>query len=104
MFLLVAIFSEVVGTSSLKMSEGLSRWLPAAAGFAFYGASLTSLSHALRHMDVSVAYAVWSGLGMVLITLIGAYTFSEPIRLLKLVSVGLIIAGVMGLNFCGSTH
>ena len=97
-YLMVAILAEVAGTSSMKYSDGLTRFWPSVSVFACYGLSLTALTRALRHLDISVAYAIWSGLGMVLITLIGALVFREPMPVLKLVSVALIIAGVVVLH------
>jgi small multidrug resistance pump len=62
------------------------------------------LTLALKRIDVSVAYAVWSGVGTALIATIGVLWFKEPATALKLVSLGLIILGVIGLNMSGGTH
>lgn len=100
-YLLCAILLEVCGTSCMKASEGFTRPLPSAAMFACYLASLSSLTMALKDIEVSVAYAIWSGLGIVLITLIGWYCFNEGLAPGKIACVGLIIAGVIGLNLLG---
>ena len=93
-----AIVLEVAGTTSMKLSEGFSRLVPSVLIFVFYGLSFVALTLALRKFDVSVAYAVWSGVGTALVAVIGVMYFREPLTALKLVSIALIIAGVVGLN------
>ena len=102
--LLVAIVLEVCGTTCMKLSEGFTRLGYSAALFVFYLLSLTALTFALKRIEVSVAYAVWSGVGTALIALIGMTYFREPINATKIVSLGLIIAGVVGLNLAGGAH
>jgi small multidrug resistance pump len=104
LLLAFAILLEVSGTTSMKLSQGFTRALPSALMFVFYALSFTSLNFALKTIDVSVAYAIWSGVGTTLITLIGIWWFKEPVTLLKLVSIALIIVGVVGLNLGGQTH
>lgn len=98
LYLVFAILAEVAGTTSMKLSEGFTRPAPSVGIVVFYGASLVLLTLALRMLDVSVAYAVWSGLGTALVAAIGIYWFGEPATALKLVSLALIVAGVVGLN------
>jgi len=100
-YLLLAILLEVSGTTCMKLSGGFSRLAPSILIFVFYGASLGALTLALKKIDVSVAYAVWSGLGTALIALIGVLWFREAMTSLKAVSVALIIIGVIGLNLSG---
>jgi small multidrug resistance pump len=104
LFLIVAIFLEVAGTTSMKLSEGFARVLPSVFIFVFYGLSFAGLTLALKRIDVSVAYAIWSGLGTALITGIGLAYFREPVTPLKIVSIGLIILGVVGLNLDGNLN
>lgn len=99
---MLAISFEVAGTSSMKLSHGLSRLAPSICVFFFYALSLTSLTYALRRIDISVAYATWSGLGTVVITLIGCYYFNEPLFTTKALCVALIVLGVVGLNLSGA--
>lgn len=103
-YLIVAIVAEVVGTTSIKLSEGFTRPLPSAAIFVFYGLSLVMLNLALKEIELSFAYAVWSGVGMACIAAIGILGFSEPLTALKLASLGLIVMGVVGLNVSGEAH
>ncbi len=72
--------------------------------FIFYLASLAALTMALKKLDVSMAYAVWAGLGTALIAVIGIFYFHESATFLKIISILLIIAGVVGLNLSGAKH
>lgn len=101
LLLAVTIALEVCGTTCLKLSQGFTRPVPSALMFVFYGLTFTVFSFALKKLDVSVAYAVWSGVGTSLIALIGILYFKEPVTALKLVSIALIILGVVGLNLQG---
>ncbi len=103
-YLILAIILEVSGTTSMKLSQGFTKLLPSAAMFIFYILSLISLTFALKKIDVSVAYAGWSGLGTTLIALIGFFYFKEPSSVIKILSIGLIIIGVIGLNLSGAGH
>jgi small multidrug resistance pump len=99
--LLAAILFEVAGTTSMKLSQGFSRLLPSILIFVFYAGSFAVLTLALRKIDVSVAYAVWSGVGTALIALIGMLVFQEVFTWTRAVSLLLIITGVVGLNLSG---
>ncbi len=98
LYLSGAILLEVAGTTSMKLSHGFTKVVPSILIFVFYGLSFTALTFALRSIDVSVSYAIWSGVGTALITVIGFFYFKEPITALKITSIMLIIIGVVGLN------
>lgn len=104
LFLLLAIVFENAGTVSMKLSQGLTKLLPSILIPVFYIPSFLLLSLALRKIDVSLAYALWSGIGTASIALIGILYFREPASALKLVSLGLIIIGAVGLNLSGRGH
>ena len=104
LILVCAIALEVAGTTSMKLSEGFSKTLPSVLLFVFYGGSFTALTFALKKIDVSVAYAVWSGVGTALIAVIGVYYFEEKVTAVKIASILLIIVGVVGLNLSGAKH
>jgi small multidrug resistance pump len=104
LYLVAAIVLEVSGTTAMKLSQGFTKMLPSVLMFLFYGLSLSALTLALKHIDVSVAYAVWSGLGMALIATVGVLWLKEPLNTLKVVSLMLIIIGVIGLNLSGDVH
>ena len=97
-YLAGAIVLEVAGTTSMKLSEGFTKLVPSLLLFVFYAGAFTSLTFALRKIDVSVAYAVWSGIGTALITAIGILYFHAAASALKFISIALIIVGVVGLN------
>lgn len=99
--LAAAILLEVSGTVSMKLSAGFTKLVPSVLIFVFYSASFSALTLALKKIDVSVAYAVWAGVGTALIAAIGVLYFKEPASFLKALSLVLIIAGVIGLNLSG---
>jgi small multidrug resistance pump len=101
LYLGAAILLEVSGTVSMKFSDGFSRLAPTVAMFVLYGLSLGAMNMALKQIDVSIVYAVWSGVGTALISTIGIFWFHEPVTTLKMASIFLIIVGVVGLNLKG---
>ena len=103
-YLFAAIFLEVAGTISMKLSDGFTKLTPSVLLFVFYIASFVALTLALKRLDVSITYAVWSGVGTALIALIGIYYFKEPLTALKIISIVLIILGVIGLNLGAKQH
>ena len=98
LFLAGAILFEVAGTTSMKLSHGFTRLTPSILIFVFYAISFVSLTFAVKKIDVSVSYAIWSGVGTALIAVIGVYYFKESMTTLKFFSIVLIIIGVIGLN------
>lgn len=104
LYLVLAILLEVSGTTCMKLSEGFSRIVPSILLFVFYILSFGMLTLALKKIDVSVAYAVWSGVGTALIATIGVLWFKEPATAMKIISLGLIIIGIVGLNLSGGSH
>ena len=104
LYLVLAIVLEVSGTTAMKLSQGFTKLLPSVLMFVCYGLSLSALTLALKRIEVSVAYAVWSGLGTALIATVGVLWLKEPINSLKVVSLMLIIMGVIGLNLSGGVR
>ena len=98
LFLAGAIVLEVAGTVSMKLSDGFSNLLPSAALFFFYGGAFTLLNFALKKVDLSVAYAIWSGAGTAVVAAIGFIFFKDSLTPAKIISIALIIAGVAGLE------
>ncbi len=103
LFLAIAIISETIATSALKASEGFSRALPSAVVVLGYGIAFYFLSLTLRTIPVGVAYAVWSGAGIVLIALAGWLVYGQKLDLPALVGMGLIIVGVIVMNVFSKT-
>jgi small multidrug resistance pump len=102
LLLSIAIVAEVAGTVALKYADGFTRLGPSALVVAGYGLSFWMLALVLREMPIGLTYAVWAAVGTALIAAIGIVAFGEPATTLKLLSLGLIIAGVVGLNMAGS--
>ncbi len=98
-YLVVAIVLEVIATSALKASDGFTRLIPSVIVVVGYAAAFFLLSLTLRTMPVGVVYAVWSGVGVVLITLVGWLVFKQDLDAPALLGIGLIATGVMVLNF-----
>ncbi len=86
-YLILAILAQVSGATSIKLSKGFTGVGPSVLVFVFYGLMLGSFTLALRRIDVSVAYAIWSGLGMAIVATVGVLWFKEPINALKIVSL-----------------
>jgi len=102
LYLLIAILTEVVGTTLMKVSQGLTRLIPSVLMFVLYGISFVFMALALKKIEVSIAYAIWSGLGTALIAMIGILWFRESLNIPKLVGIVLIIGGVLLLNLKGA--
>jgi small multidrug resistance pump len=96
--LAAAIAAEVVGTSFLKQADGFTRLGPSLAVGAAYAVSFYCLSLALRAIPVGVAYAVWSGVGIVALTLVGLLVFGQRLNGTALLAIGLILVGVVMLK------
>jgi len=104
LFLILAIVFEVGGTTSMKLSQGFTRLAPSIALFVFYIISFMFLTLALRQIEITVTYAIWSGVGTALIAVIGFAVFNESLTPLKLGSMALIVIGVVGLNLGGGAN
>ena len=100
-FLTAAILFEVAGITSMKLSRGLSEPVPSLAVVVFYVCSAAAVILALKKLELSTAYAIWSGVGTALAAAIGVVYFREPMTLLKIASLALVILGVVGLSFTG---
>ncbi|MBU7582592.1 MAG: multidrug efflux SMR transporter [Nostoc sp. TH1S01] len=97
-YLIAAILFEVAGTTSMKLSEGFTRIIPSVLIFVCYGICFSFLTLALKKIEVSIAYSVWSGLGTTVIATIGVIWFRESMSVVKFLSIALIIIGVIGVN------
>ena len=102
LILLFAIVFEVGGTLTLKFTEGMTRLWPTVLMFGLYLLSLFGLSLAVKSIPVGTAYAVWSGLGTLMVAIIGVLWFKEQVTLLRSVSTLLIVVGVAGLYLTGA--
>ena len=97
-FLLIAILSEVAGTTMLKLSDGFTKIIPTVIALLCYLITLGAMSLTYKHMSIGFAYAVWSGLGISLVTIVGIVLFKDPIIWQKFLFISFIVVGVVGLN------
>ncbi len=102
-YLAVAIVCEVIATSSLKASEGFTKLLPSLLVVCGYGGAFFFLSLTLKFMPIGVAYAIWSGVGVVLISLVAWLFFGQNLNMYSMIGMALIVAGVLVLKLLGQT-
>lgn len=102
LLLVLAIATEVLGTSLLKSTDGFSRAWPTVACLVSYAVSFVLLARVVTVLPVGLVYAVWSGLGTAAIVAIGATVFHEPLTPVSLLGIALIIGGVVLLNLSGA--
>jgi len=102
-YLGIAIVSEVIGTSALNASAGFSRLWPSLVVVAGYAVAFYCLSLALKSIPVGIAYAIWSGVGVALIALVGWAIFGQALDAPAVIGIALIVAGVVVLNVFSRT-
>ena len=96
--LLLAITAEVIGTSCLRLSEGMTRPLPTLLVFGAYAIAIALLSKVVLSIPLGLTYALWSGIGTVVIVLVGRFAYSQMLQPTQLIGIGLITAGVVIVN------
>ena len=96
--LLLAISAEVIGTSFLRLSEGMTRPLPTLLVFGAYAIAMMLLSRVVLSIPLGLTYALWSGIGTVVIVLVGRFAYSQLLSPTQLIGIGLITAGVVIVN------
>jgi len=99
----IAIVSEVAGTSALKASDGFTRWAPSLVVVVGYASAFYFMSLSLEVIPVAVTYAVWSGVGIALITLVAWLLYGQALDRGALAGIALIVAGVVVLNLFSKT-
>lgn len=93
-----AIIAEVIGTTALKASDGFSKLWPSLVTIVCYAAAFYLLSLAMRYMQMGIIYAIWSGVGIVLISLVGMILFGQKPDVPAVIGLSLIVAGVLVIN------
>ena len=102
-YLLIAILSEVLATSMLKASDGFTKLIPSIVTFIGYSVSFYFLSMVLKYIPIGISSAIWSGLGIVLISIVGLLVFKQELDLPGIFGMVLIISGVIVIHlFSGS--
>lgn len=104
LLLALAIGTEVTGTTALKLSDGFTELVPSVVVLGGYLCSFYLLGLVLAELPVSIVYATWAALGIVLTALVGVAVFDEPLDLAGVIGIGLIVAGVAVLNIVSSTY
>ena len=102
--LCLAIIGEIFGTSLLKMSEGFSKVTPAIASLSCFALAFFFLSKSLRFIPLNGAYAMWSGIGIVITTAVSVLFWKESLNFASYAGIGLILMGVVVLNVYGPSH
>jgi len=103
LFLSLAILSETIATLALKSSEGFSRFWPSTLVVIGYGLAFYFLAQTLRTIPIGVAYAIWSGVGIVLIALANYFFFGQKLDMPALLGIGLIVSGIVVMNVFSNT-
>lgn len=98
LYLLLAIIAEVIATSALKAAEGFTRPVPSIIVIVGYAAAFYFLSLTLRTLPIGIAYAIWSGLGIVLISLVAWIVYKQALDLPAILGMSMIVAGVIVIN------
>ena len=102
-YLAIAIVSEVVATSALKASEGFTRLVPSVLVVVGYALAFYFLSLTLRTIPLGVAYAIWAGVGVALVALVGWVVYHQSLDIAALIGIALIVSGVIVLNLFSKT-
>nr|WP_154894496.1 multidrug efflux SMR transporter [Paenibacillus xylanexedens] len=100
--LALAIGLELSGTILMRVSDGFTRLWPSILMFVCYGASFTLLNFAVKYMPLGIAYAIWSGVGITLIGVVGHYFLGERLKAMSIVWMGFILIGIIGLKWSDS--
>jgi len=95
----IAIVSEVIATSALRLSDGFRRPVAVAVVLAGYILAFYLLSLVVRDIPIGVVYAIWAGAGTALIALVGLFAFDERLNLVSIVGIGIVILGIVTINF-----
>lgn len=101
--LMIAIVAEVAATTSLKACQEFTKPIPSVIVIVGYGIAFYFMTLVLRYIPIGITYALWSGLGIVLVAVIGAVVYKEIPDLPAVIGMGLIIAGVITINLLSKT-
>ena len=96
--LAIAILAELGGSTCMKLSDGFTNISASILTFVFWGISFSIFIFALKHFDLSFIYAIWAGIGIMLVSVVGMTYFKEPVSMMKIISILIIATGVVLLN------
>lgn len=97
-YLIISIVAEVIGTSTLKATEEFTRFWPTMLMIVCYGIAFYCMTHVIKALPIGVTYAIWSGLGIVLVSLVSWFYYGQKLDAAALCGILLIIAGVVVIN------
>ena len=103
LYLAIAIIAEVAATSALKASEEFTRLAPSIIVVVGYGVAFYFMTLVLRVIPIGITYAVWSGLGIVLVTIVGFFLYKQTLDITAIIGMGLIVSGVIVINVFSKT-
>lgn len=103
MYLTMAIVAEVIATTMLKASEGFTRLWPSLVVVVGYGVAFWGLSMVVKTMPLGIVYAIWSGMGIVLVSIAAVFVYQQKLDWPAVLGMGLIIAGVLEINLLSKT-
>ena len=103
LFLAIAIVAEVIATSALKASDEFTRLVPSMVVVVGYGAAFYFMTLVIRTIPLGITYAIWSGLGIVLIAAVGFFYYKQSLDLAAIIGMGLIVSGVVVINVFSNT-
>ncbi|OKP18675.1 SMR family transporter [Serratia liquefaciens] len=103
MYLTIAIVAEVIATTMLKASEGFTRLWPSLVVVVGYGVAFWGLSMVVKTMPLGIVYAIWSGMGIVLVSIAAVFVYQQKLDWPAVLGMGLIIAGVLVINLLSKT-
>jgi small multidrug resistance pump len=102
--LAIAIAAEIIGTLSLKASDGLSKLLPSIGVLLGYATAFTLMAMSLKKLDVGITYAIWSGVGIIGAAIGGVIFFDQQLSKMTMIGMAIIILGVVIMNLSGASH
>lgn len=102
-YLIAATLLDVIATIAMKQSEGFSKIMPTIIAVITFAMSICALALALQKLDITPVYLIWVGLGSAIITVVGVMVYHETISFLKIASIILIVAGVIGISVSSKT-
>lgn len=102
-YLAISIIGEIVATSALKESDGFTKIVPSVLAIVVYGLAFYFLSLTLKELTLSITYAIWSGVGIVVLSLVGYLRFGQKLDLPAIVGVSFIVIGVLIINLFSKT-
>ncbi|MHA3049980.1 DMT family transporter [Acinetobacter sp. ANC 4639] len=105
LYLLIAILAEVIATSAMKASDGFSQLLPSGITILGYAFAIYFLSLTMKSIPIGITYALWSGAGIILVSLVGFFYYKQHLDVAAIIGLAFMIAGIMIINlFSKSTH